>query len=895
MSERNQLGCQQPEHRPGLVNVVGPADDVDLHIQYNSAGAAALNGAGATGTGVVTDYDGAMRDTPPDIGADEILLVLPDFFEEPANANLPFWKNKGQVADTEGGLRPDVRYYSDDGLPRVYLRDKSEFSLVMTKVDTIIATPDTSWRVDIRLVGGKAREVAPLGWIPTDDHRNYYLPWCTSNGIADVHGHERVTYEEVYPYTDLHFYSGSGGPKMTFVVRPGGDHANIQLSFAGQDSLTVDGFGVLVAHLDGWSFPMIGGIAYQVIGGTIVPVSTAAYLNDTAAAVVNFAMSFSSAYDPDLPLVIQVGAAAAGGGQITTDGVCWSTYLGGDGDDSVYASDTDDAGNYYVGGFTYSQEINFPIEAGQVYYQASPIAFVSKFGTGYEARWSTFYGGSFGIQWVRGLAVRPGPDPSIVIGGRTAASDLWCRDPEDGSYFDETSPGGGGFLAELNHLGVGGWSTYFGNGAISVVNLDLHASGRIAVVGSTTWVLPPEQDAAPAQADHWNYGGGSQDGFIALLSPGRRTYWTTYMGGSDHDELNSVRFGAEKVVCAGNSSSTNFPVKDGGTSAHDEPHAGSSDITISEFTLEGELAWSTYLGGSGGDWPGYQGLAVRPAGLGTEDVYIAGITGSADLALVPGAGWSNEDYVTGLSGLVARFSGTDRSLLWLTYVNGGLGNNGETWLEATVLDGAGRLFVGGYSATDAFPYKEAWQLYSTETEYGLWDGVLMCFSPDQELLWSTRFGGEEPGPVGDRITSIAAWKDERFFAAGWTMTDFGPGVFFPFTDPVGDDDHFDSTMFPEADAFLTAFCINGLLTATREIGGVSGIVAVQTAPGIYELSGLPAASTIIHVVDATGRLVQRHRTGAATGRFRIDLSGEAAGVYVVRVADAGSLKLLKGW
>lgn len=663
------------------------------------------------------------------------------------------------------------------------------------------------------------------------------------------------------------------------------------LRFTGQDSLKHDLWGNLKFYRNGRYFLLPQAVAYQISGlnNSIIPVNwNANYQADEDAGIVTFQWSN---YDPAKPLIFLVGPPPMGGGPLNTPGVCWSTYLGGDGGDRVYASDTDEEGNYYVGGFTYSQVINFPVGLGMVTYQASPITFVSKFGTGYESRWSTFYGGSTGTQWIRGLAVRPGQDPSIVIGGWTEASDLWYWDPQDGSYFDNTAPLGGGFLAELDSDGGGLWSTYFGNGSISVINLDLHESGSIAVCGDTHGPLPPEQDPAPPMAEHWNYAGNG-DSWIALLKPERRTYWTTFMGGSGYDYFKSVRFGGEKVVCLGLSESSNFPLRNGGTNAHNEPHAGGFDVTVSEFTLDGECDWSTYLGGSGGDQPGYQGLAIRPSGLGTEDVFVVGITDSGNLPVVPGTGWFNGDFVplTGYSSFLARFSGTDRSLLWLTYVNGGLSNSGETNLETVAIDRANRLFLGGYTRTDDFPYQDAWQLYSSTTEYGAWDGVLMCFDEDQELRWSTRFGGAESGMQGERIETISTWSDERFFAAGVTYTAFSPQTFFPFTDPVGDNDYFDNVFYPQWDAFLSAFCTQGLLTGTGEREFAYVPSATPVAPGVFEIGGLPTGPLHFFVQDATGRLVQTH-TGITSNHWRLDLTAEAEGIFMLRSPGMGVLRL----
>ncbi|MBL0128818.1 MAG: hypothetical protein IPP83_15485 [Flavobacteriales bacterium] len=818
--------------------------------------------------------------------------IPPDFYNEKYMPSIGFWENRGQVIDTEGNKRDDVKYYTTGSIPQAYLRTKSKVSFALHKVDTLMTTTDTIYHLQMQPWGEHAAERDPVGTVLKTSHLNYLLPHCGTNGITQVPGFSRAVYENIFPYIDLHFYSGGFGQKMAFVCRPGADPAHMILRFAGQDSLNQDLWGNLKFYHNGKYFVLPHAVAYQVNpNNTTTAVGwNAAYTADEDAGIVTFQWS---SYDPTKPLVFLIGPPPAmGGGQVTTPGVCWSTYLGGDGGDRVRASDTDDEGNYYVGGFTYSQSIYFPIQTGQVYYEASPVAFVSKFGTGYESRWSTFYGGSFGIQSVWGLAVRPGEDPSIVIGGRTDANDLWLQDPQDGSYYSTTGTGGGGFLAELNHFGAAIWSTYFGNGSISVLNIDLHPTGLIAVCGDSNGPLPTEQDPAPPQAEHWNYAGAT-DGWIALLKSDRRTYWTTHIGGSGFDYLKSVRFGGAKVVALGFSESSNYPVQDGGEFAHDAAYGGNYDATLSEFTLEGDLAWSTYWGGSGGDQPGAQGLAVRSSVLGDEDVYVVGFTGSDDLPPGSASGWRLDALDPNTNsialGSIARFSGADRSLLWHTYVHAGEITNGNTYLECIVADLADRIYIGGYTLTDGFPYQDAWQLYSTYVEYGAWDGVLMSFDPSNELRWSTRFGGEENNGNGERIETLCTWSDARLFAGGITYTSFSPERFFPFNDPVGDNDYFDDVFYPEWDAFLAAFCTDGLLTSVAETTGNPGFSAIQVAPGQFDLIGVPLGSDV-EVLDSTGKLIHR-RTGTSGDRIRIDLTREAAGIYVAYALGVGALKL----
>jgi hypothetical protein len=58
------------------ISLAGPfVSATDLHVDLSNPNASAFNGTGASGTGVTVDYDADARGTPPDIGADEFILL----------------------------------------------------------------------------------------------------------------------------------------------------------------------------------------------------------------------------------------------------------------------------------------------------------------------------------------------------------------------------------------------------------------------------------------------------------------------------------------------------------------------------------------------------------------------------------------------------------------------------------------------------------------------------------------------------------------------------------------------------------------------------------------------------------------------------------------------------
>ncbi|MBL7940190.1 MAG: hypothetical protein JNL43_12580 [Flavobacteriales bacterium] len=147
--------------------------------------------------------------------------VPPDFYQEKYMPSIGFWKNYGQVIGTDGSKETDVKFYTVGSVPLAYMRGKSRVSFTLPIVDTLISTVDTVYHMEMVPYGASAAQVEPLGTVLKESHMNYHLPHCGTAGITDVEGYSRVLYENIFPYVDLHFYSGGFGQKMALVCRPG--------------------------------------------------------------------------------------------------------------------------------------------------------------------------------------------------------------------------------------------------------------------------------------------------------------------------------------------------------------------------------------------------------------------------------------------------------------------------------------------------------------------------------------------------------------------------------------------------------------------------------------------------------------------------------------------------
>jgi photosystem II stability/assembly factor-like uncharacterized protein len=133
----------------------------------------------------------------------------------------------------------------------------------------------------------------------------------------------------------------------------------------------------------------------------------------------NFPNVGSIAIDPSAPGTLYLGAFATPDGffaKLKPDGssLLYSTYLGGNGNDSVTAIATDTAGNTYLAGTTNSSD--FPAKAPFRSAGAETDGFVAKFDPGNALVWSSPLGGA------RPSAIALGPAGEVYLTGSASSA-----------------------------------------------------------------------------------------------------------------------------------------------------------------------------------------------------------------------------------------------------------------------------------------------------------------------------------------------------------------------------------------------------------------------------------------------------------------------------------------
>ena len=334
-------------------------------------------------------------------------------------------------------------------------------------------------------------------------------------------------------------------------------------------------------------------------------------------------------YSTNFP-VINAAQSSSGGGRdgfvaklnTAGNGLVFSTYLGGSGQDNANAVAIDGQGNIYIAGETTSA--NFPVlGAYQAHNGGGDDAFVVKLNGNGVRQYGTYLGGP-GDD--RATAIAVDSSGYAYITGSTYSSNF----PTVSAFQSRLGGGQDAFAAKI---GLSGnslvYSTYLGGsgGTVSAPEsgngIAVDASGCAYIAGSTSSSNFPTLNALQPSLD------GSQDAFILKLSAsGSALVYSTYLGGSSIDVATAIAVdSAGEAYVAGYTASSDFPV----VNALQGASEGGYDGFFVEMNAAGSaVEMGTYLGGTGSD--SISGVVLGPGGA----LYVAGQTLSGNFPTIAG-------------------------------------------------------------------------------------------------------------------------------------------------------------------------------------------------------------------------------------------------------------------
>jgi len=324
--------------------------------------------------------------------------------------------------------------------------------------------------------------------------------------------------------------------------------------------------------------------------------------------------------------------------------------------------------------------------------------------------------------------------------------------------------------------------------------------------------------------------------------------WSTFLGGAKYDYPTGIALDPDgNIYVAGDSQLPwGSPIRS---------FAGGHEAFVAKLSPDGNLLWSTFLGGTGYDLAG--GLAVDSAGSVT-------VIGESDAPwgtpLHPFSG-RNDAFVAKLN--------TDGDLLWNSFYGG----TGYDEGSSIALDSSAGIYMTGTS--DA-----AWGAPVRSFSGGN-DAFVAKLSVDGSILWNTFLGSGafDPGGNGDRGTGLAVDPAGQIYvtgssAAAWgaPVSGFAGGANDPFVAKLAADgsllwNTFLGKPLDEQGKAIAVDAAGNVYVAGGNIAGRSGATA----------SASPDRSAFVARLNTNGGLVWKSSLGGATYYYAAGLALDPGG------------------
>lgn len=313
------------------------------------------------------------------------------------------------------------------------------------------------------------------------------------------------------------------------------------------------------------------------------------------------------------------------------------------------------------------------------------------------------------------------------------------------------------------------------------------------------------------------------DGFISKYDSNFNLIYTTYLGGCGNDGINAIAIDQnDNLYVAGLTMSDDFPVKSAFQSSLAKSRLVSAPIQpdgfYAKFSKDGQLIYSSYLGGNGAD--GIRDIAVDA----NENLYVTGYTHSTDLPTnctngtvpvlqcdsvggtksVVDAG-NTQDTIIYSDAFVAKISSSGNALSFLTY----LGGKYDDWGQAIALHN-NAIYIAGNTSSPDLPSNGGLYSFSDYHDSGVEcsrtplttqlnasvndlhfcaDAFLVKLSADGTSLdFSTYFGGA----LDDNVNDIKVDDSGNIYLVGTSQSQ---GVNFDLDNPPTFDNDADRQAF----------------------------------------------------------------------------------------------------
>jgi len=328
------------------------------------------------------------------------------------------------------------------------------------------------------------------------------------------------------------------------------------------------------------------------------------------------------------------------------------------------------------------------------------------------------------------------------------------------------------FIAKLKADGSGLiFSTYIGGNKVDSANgIALDGNGNAYIAGKTSSTTFPTMAAAQATlgvSSCYSSFVTCYNGFVtAIKADGSALIYSTYLGGSVNDQVNSIAADSSgDAYVTGSAQSPSFPKLNAYQASFDGGgtcSAGScGDAFVTKLSPAGALVFSTFLGNTGNNIG--NGIALD----GSNNIYITG-QGNYDFPQASKLLFNGSNLSVTSGAFITKMAANGASLVYSDVVPGGKGT-------AIAVDSGGAAYVTGVTGgATTFPVTTG--AYSS-TKSEIWAFKLLA--DGSAFAYSTYIGGNNNASNLDASTAIAVDGSLNAWVTGFTET-----ATFPTASPI---------------------------------------------------------------------------------------------------------------
>jgi hypothetical protein len=558
-----------------------------------------------------------------------------------------------------------------------------------------------------RLVLLKANKNPVIVPLEITQHKvNYYIGSDPGKWQKGISTSKAVLYKDIYKNIDLKVYGNESQVEYDWIVKPGGNPADIRFEYKNVKGARIDKKGNLLIKTKFGELLHKKPVSYQLIDGNTINIESK--FKKFGRNKYGFAVQ---GYDKNKELIIDPVVSLE-----------FSTFLGGSGFERGCGIAIDNSGNIFLCGYTSSS--NFPITgSNDINIETCEIFITQLNSSGSDIILSTYIGGNDNDQAL---------DMEIAESGYIYLTGITWSDNFPVTRNSRYGGGGDAFLCRFDPSGLLLYSRYIGGTNLEYGRgIAIDSSENAYIVGNTYSSDFPTLNAF--QSSVKGYGGNA---FVCKINYSEDFIYSTYLGGEwdEHGQEIAVDDSGSCYV-TGYTHSSKFPVKN----AYQEKYGGRCDGFVCKFNADGsDLIYSTFLGGTDSD--NALGIVVDKLG----SAYIAGRTSSHDF---PVKNAFQNTFKGGNDVFVCKLNPDGTDLIYSTYLGG---SNSEFW-DGTNKEGGiavdefGCVYISGATYSIDFPTKNAFQ----DTNGGILDIFLFKLSEKgNKLVYSTYLGGYTYDSVG---------------------------------------------------------------------------------------------------------------------------------------------------